>query len=255
MDVLDEVRKSYILNIMKNKKRADERPFDAYRSINVEKGVIKTAEGSAQVRIGDTQVLVGIKVDVGEPFPDRPDEGVITTNAELLPLASPGFEPGPPDENCIELARIVDRGIRSSNAIDLKTLLIEENKVWVIFFDIYVLDHDGNLIDASALAAMAALLNLKLPKYEDGKVIREESTPLKVNTKAVSCTFAKIGNEIVLDPSLDEEIAMDGRLTIATTPNSICAAQKAGKAGFTKEEILSCMDIAFRKGDELRALI
>lgn len=174
MDILDEIKKDYVIDLMKNGKRPDDRGFLDYRPCTVEKGIFESAEGSARVKLGKTQVVAGVKIDVGTPFKDRPDEGVLSTTAELLPLASPTFEPGPPDENAIELARIVDRGIRSSNSVDLNSLFIEKDKVLMVFVDIYVLDHDGNLIDASALAAMAALLNAKLPKYEDGKLIRTE---------------------------------------------------------------------------------
>jgi len=256
MDILDEIKKDYVQDLIRKSKRADERDFFSYRKIKVEKGIFPAAEGSARVRLGDTQVVVGVKLGVGEPFSDRPDEGVLSTSAELLPLASPTFEPGPPDESAIELARVVDRGIRSSSAVNLHSLFIEDNLVWALFLDIYVLDHDGNLIDASALAAMAALSNAKLPKYEDGKILRDESSGgLKIDNKAVTCTFAKIDSKIVLDPSLDEEKAMDARLTIATTPTNICAIQKGGKGGFLIDEISELIDLSFKNGDGLRKLI
>lgn len=181
---------------------------------------------------------------------------MLSTTAELLPLASPTFEPGPPDEVAIELARIVDRGIRSSNAVDLNALFIEKDKVRMVFVDIYVLDHDGNLIDASALAAMAALLNARLPKYEDGQLIRaERSESLNVGQKVVTCTFSKIGSQIVLDPGIDEEKAMGARLTLATTPEHVCAIQKGGRGAFTRDELINLVDVSFEKGNELRKLL
>lgn len=171
MNILDEIKKDYVANLILKGKRADERGFEDYRELKLEKNVVGSAEGSARVHLGQTQVLVGVKMDVGTPFPDRQDEGILSTNAELLPLASPIFEPGPPNENSIELARVVDRGIRSAGAIDLKSLFLETGKVWGVYIDLWVLDYDGNLIDAAALAAMAALLNTKMPKYENGKVV------------------------------------------------------------------------------------
>jgi exosome complex component RRP42 len=95
-------------------KRLDGRGLKTTGKSKIEQGLIEKAEGSARVLLGKTEVLVGIKVETGTPFPDTPNEGVMTVNAELVPLASPTFEPGPPDENSIELARIVDRGIRES---------------------------------------------------------------------------------------------------------------------------------------------
>ncbi len=62
---------------------------------------------------------------IGTPFADTPDKGVLSTNAELIPMGSPNFEAGPPDEHSIELARVVDRGIRESEMIDLEKMCIE----------------------------------------------------------------------------------------------------------------------------------
>jgi len=256
MDILDEIKKDYVLDLMKKDKRPDDRGFFDYRPCTVEKSIFESAEGSARVKLGKTQVVSGVKIDVGTPFKDRPDEGVLSTTAELLPMASPTFEPGPPDESAIELARIVDRGIRSSNALDLNSLFIEKDKVLMVFVDIYVLDHDGNLIDASALAAMAALLSAKLPKYEDGHLIRtERNDSLKIGQKVVTCTFSKIGSRIVLDPGLDEEKAMSARLTLATTPEHVCAMQKGGSGAFTRDELMNLIDVSFEKGNELRKLL
>ncbi len=256
MEILDEVKKDYVQDLIRKGKRPGERGFEEYRKITLEPNVLTSAEGSAKVRIGDTQVLVGVKFGVGMPFADRPKEGVLSTNAELLPLASPTFESGPPDERSIELARVVDRGIRSAEVVDLESFFIEEGKVWSLFIDLYVLDYDGNLIDAAALAAMSALLNARWPKYEDGQIIRTESQgKLKIEKKVVACTFAKINGSIVLDPCFDEEVAMSARLSLATTGEHICAAQKAGSGSFAQEEILKLADLAFAKGNELRALL
>lgn len=256
MEILDEIKKDYVTDLMKRNKRPDDRGHFEYRPCTLEKGIFESAEGSARVKLGKTQVVAGVKIIMGTPFKDRPEEGVLSTTAELLPLASPTFEPGPPDEGAIELARIVDRGIRSSNAIDLESLFIEKDKVLMVFVDVYVLDHDGNLIDASALAAMAALLNAKVPKIEDGKLITAERTdPLKVTQKVVTCTFSKIDSHIVLDPGLDEEKAMSARITLATTPEHVCAMQKGGKGAFSSDELINLIDVSFEKGNELRKLL
>ena len=83
-----------------------------------------------------------------------------------------------------------------------------------LYIDIYMLDHDGNLIDTSALAAMSALLSTRMPKVEDGKIIRGEfSGKLPLKEKVVTCTFGRLGSKSFLDPSLDEEKGMDCRLT------------------------------------------
>ncbi len=200
--LVTKVRLKQIEQLIEKGKRLDDRGLLDTREIKIEQGVIEKAEGSARVFLGKTQVLVGVKVETGEPFPDTPNEGVLTVNAELVPVASPNFEPGPPDENSIELARVVDRGIRESKCIDNEKLCIEPGKkVFVVFVDVYILNHDGNLIDAAALAAMAALMNTKMPNFEikDGELkIKQGYTPLPVKGHPITVTTGKISNHLIL---------------------------------------------------------
>jgi exosome complex component RRP42 len=251
------VKQRQIAQLIAKGKRLDGRGLNDYRDIKVEQGIIEKAEGSARVLLGKTEVMVGVKIEIGEPYPDTPSEGVLTVNAELVPLASPTFEPGPPDENAIELARVVDRGIRESKAIDLEKLcILPGKKVFVLFVDIYVLNHDGNLIDASALAAMAALMNTKVFNYElkDGEVkIKPGFTPLPIRRHPIAVTFAKINDKLVVDPWLEEEQLMDARLTITTDDDgNICAVQKGGSGYFTLRQILEAAQIAREKASEIR---
>jgi exosome complex component RRP42 len=225
--------------------------------MTIEEGLIERAEGSARIRLGKTEVLVGVKIATGEPFPDTPNEGVLTVNAELVPLASPAFEPGPPDENSIELARIVDRGIRESKAIDTAKLVIEPGKkVFVVFVDVYVLNHDGNLIDASALAAVAALVNTKMPNYEikEGEVkIKTGYSPLPLKSHPITVTLAQINGKLVVDPWVEEEQVMDARISMAINDEgNICAIQKGGSGFFTPQQILEASKLAQEKAAELR---
>jgi exosome complex component RRP42 len=258
--VIARVKQKRIAQLISLGKRLDERGLTDYREAQVEIGVIEKAEGSARVRLGRTEVLVGVKIGIGEPFADVPNEGILTVNAELVPLASPTFEPGPPDEKSIELARIVDRGIRESKAIDLEKLCIEPGKkVFIVFVDVYVLNYDGNLIDASALAALAALLNTKVFNYEveEGEVrIKPGYTSLPMRNYPIAVTFAKINDKLVVDPWLEEERVMEARLTMTIEKDEkICALQKGGIGHFTIQQILEAAKIAREKAAELRKLV
>ncbi len=255
--LVTKVKLKQIEQIIEKGKRLDDRSLTDYREIKIEQGVIEKAEGSARVLLGKTQVLVGVKVETGEPFPDTPNDGVMTVNAELVPLASPNFEPGPPDENSIELARVVDRGIRESHAIDTEKLCIEPGKkVFVVFVDVYVLNHDGNLIDASAIAAVAALMNTKMPNYEikDGELkIKQGYTTLPMKSHPITVTIGKINGHLIVDPWIEEESVMDSRITFATNEDgNICAIQKGGSSYFTPQQILEASKIALVKAAELR---
>jgi exosome complex component RRP42 len=251
-EIVSTVKRDYIVDLARQGKRVDGRALDQYREISVDKNFVEPAEGSALVKLGNTQVLVGVKLERVEPFPDEPSSGVLIVNAELLPLASPTFEPGPPDENAIELARVVDRGIRESKAIDLEKLGIKPGEeVWAVFVDIHVLDHDGNLIDASALGAISALWSMKPPDVEDWKL-----PEFPISKKPVAVTIAKVNERLMVDPCLDEENVMEARVTITTTEDgSICAIQKGGVGCFTLEELERAYELARAKAGELRKFV
>ncbi len=249
---------SYVKKLVEEEMRVDNRKFDEFRPIKIEKNVIKNAEGSARVLMGNTHVLVGVKISVGEPFTDTPNEGILIVNTELVPLASPTFEPGPPNEDAIEISRVIDRGIRESKCIDLESLCIQEGKeVWMINVDIHVLDHDGNLIDAGALASITALLNTKIPKYENGKVVfGEYERDLPVRDIPIAITTVKISDKLLNDPNIEEENALDARITLATNEKGeLCAAQKGGEGYFTTEEIEKAVDLSILKGKEIRNIL
>lgn len=249
-----------IQEVVQKGKRLDNRRFDEYREIKIEHNVVTSAEGSARVRIGNTEVLAGVKFGVGEPFSDTPDEGVLMVAAELVPLASPEFESGPPGEEAIEISRVVDRAIRESKVIDFHKLCITpKEKVWMVYVDIDVLDDDGNLIDAASLAAAAALMHAKIPKLtEDGTIDYDNkgTERLPMDGIPVSTTFVKISDRILVDPSLPEMEALDARVTIGTFEKDgevmLCSMQKGGSHGLTLEEIDKIIDMAVKKSVELR---
>jgi exosome complex component RRP42 len=270
MTLTSSIKRDYFYNLVKNGKRADGRKFDEFRNIEINTGFISKAEGSARVKIGNTQVVAGIKMDIGEPYPDSPEKGVMMTAAELIPLASPDFEAGPPREDAIELARVVDRGIRESEVIGLDKLCIEPGElIWMVFIDIHIIDFDGNLFDAASLAALAALFNTIVPierikpnleklqeKFPSIKTYLEKNPndyKLPMNEPPISCTSVKFNDVVVLDPSLDEEEIAEVRLTVATDKNGdIRAMQKGLNGSFTVEEIKKVIKASIDNGREIR---
>jgi len=251
MTIVPSIKRDYLAKLAKNGKRADGRGFNDFRNIEIETGIVSKAEGSARVKIGNTQVLTGIKMDIGEPYPDTPETGVMTTAAELIPLASPDFEAGPPREDAIELARVVDRGIRESQLIEVEKLCIEpEEKVWMVFIDIHILDYDGNLFDAASLASLAALMTTKVPakRHDLG-----DDYPLPIKEPPISCTSVKFDDIVVMDPSLDEEEIAEVRLTVATDKNEdIRAMQKGLNGSFTRDEIKKVIKASIDNGKKIR---
>jgi len=248
----------YALELIMKGKRMGERNFEDFRKIEIEKSVIKNAEGSARVKIGETEVIAGVKLNIGEPFSDTPEEGVLIVNAEFTPMASPDFESGPPGENAVELARVVDRGIRESKCIEMEKLCITpKEKVWMVFIDIHIINDQGNLLDAAALASIAALLSTKIPKIKDEEIVRNDyEKDLPVVFKPINTSVGKVGNNYLIDPNFEEEKILDCKLSISVRDDEkICALQKQGTKELDFEDLEKMTDIAMKKSKEIRKLV
>jgi exosome complex component RRP43 len=138
--------------------RPDGRLFSDVRQTTVTVGAIETADGSSMVRMGNTTVVCGIKVQVALPHPLTPTKGYIVPNVELSPLCSSRFKVGPPSE----LAQVTSEWLHQmvQHVVNVEDLCIERGKaVWVIYADVTCLNYDGNVLDAAQLALVAALRN------------------------------------------------------------------------------------------------
>ncbi len=258
-EILEDFKSESIRNLISTGRRPDGRAFEEVRPISFETGVISTAEGSCLIHLGDTQILVAVKTATGEPYADSPDMGVLITSAELVPTAAPEVESGPPtaNEKYVEIARVVDRTIRESEMIDMQKLSVEPGKlVRILFLDIHILDDGGNLIDGATMAGVLALRSAKVKKiaYEDGKVtVLDEEEPLPVRGFPLACSIAKFGNALLVDPTYEEEIAMDSKIVFGIDEEEhIRAMQKSGPGPWQREQIEQAMELAQKTVKDLR---
>ncbi|HID05110.1 MAG TPA: exosome complex protein Rrp42 [Aigarchaeota archaeon] len=260
--------KNYQIKIMQNRiyallrqeKRLDGRRPDELRPITITTNVIEKADGSSLVKMGGTKILTGIKVELGTPYPDRPNEGVFTINAELLPLASASFEPGPPDEHAIELARVVDRCIRESKAIDLEKLVITEGeKVYMLYIDIYVLDYDGNYFDPALISAVTAVATCNVPRYElrNGKYEKTgETFRVSMKTIPASVMMGVVKDKILVDPTPIEESVLDTSIiTGFDSEDNLVSLQKNTTGMLDLNIIDKLLDVGREKVREIRSRI
>ncbi|MGM0510707.1 MAG: exosome complex protein Rrp42, partial [Thermoplasmatota archaeon] len=157
----------------------------------------------------------------------------------------------PPGEDATELARVVDRGIREADVLDMTELCIEEGeKVWLAFIDMHVLDFDGNLFDACGIAAMAALMTTIVPAedYDLG-----EDYELPVQHTVIPTTFTKIKDQIMLDSRLEEEQIAEARLTVTTNEEGNIVAMQKGLSGvFDYEKTKECIKNSVEIGKSIR---
>ncbi len=122
------------------------------------------------------------------------------------------------------------------------------------------MDHYGNLTDCAAIASIAALMSAKIPGAkvnENGEVVWDGTMKrIPINEIPLSIMFAKIGNHIVVDPCLDEEMVCDGMIAFATDEKGqITSIQKYDECLWTVEEILDlsqkAIDISNKQREKL----
>lgn len=244
------ITKKRIEKYLSDGKRFDERKPNQFREIIIETGISKKAEGSVRVKIGKTEVLVGVKLGLAEPYPDSPDKGNLMTTAELLPLSSGRIQLGRPGIESIELGRVIDRGVRESKFIELEKLCIKKGeKVWNVFIDIYSINDDGNLLDAAGIGTVIALEEAYIPKYDEkeGKIVHDELTknklPLSKNI-TFPITVHKVGDNFLVDPTKEEEDISKSRVTIGFHKEGIASIQKGKDGELSIDEFSKVLDIA-----------
>ncbi|MEK6959329.1 MAG: exosome complex protein Rrp42 [archaeon] len=237
-------------------KRTDGRGLEEMREFTVEINKYENAEGSARVLLGKTEVAAGVKIEVGKPYPDSPDEGAISIGAELLPLAHSEYEAGPPSMDEIEIARVVDRGLRESKSIDFSKLCIKEGEaILVAYMDFYAINSDGNMFDAGSIAGLVSLMNSKLPKVDEkNRIVKHEYTgKLQMTKQPLLSTFVKIGGKIMVDPTYLEEKAAEARFSVASTEDGkLCAMQKGMGGSFTVDEVNYMIETGIKVAKETR---
>ncbi len=258
---VSNLTRTYLQKLFKEGRRFDGRGLFDLNDVSIEYGVSNKSEGSARVKIGKTEVIAGVKMDVGTPYPDSPDKGNLVVSGDLLPLASPRFEPGPPGFGGIEMPRLIDRMLRESGFIDFEGLVIKKGeKVWTLYVDAYPINDDGSLIDAASIACVAALRAAFMPELtDDGKVDREtkgkKKLPLKEEIVPISFTFFKLGESLLLHPTREEEEACETKVIWGASKWNgtlmLNSCQKGWEAPFTQKEIETMMDIIPEKYEEM----
>ncbi|KAJ1645161.1 3'-5'-exoribonuclease [Coemansia erecta] len=259
------IEAAFVLDALQKNIRVDGRGIYDYRALRISCG---PAPGMVEVQLGQTRVLARVSCEVTRPAPERPTEGIVLFSCELGSMAAPGLESGGgggPRASAQEVAvsRMIERIIRQSRAIDTEALCIMAGiKVWTMRIDLHFLDHSGNLVDAAAVATIAALRHFRRPDVTvDGEtaIIHDprdrNPVPLSIHHTPVCVSFAFLGaagDLVVLDPSLLEEQTQAAAFTITLNAHrEICALNKAGGVPLDASQIGRCMQVAVAKSDEL----
>ncbi|KAF2068539.1 hypothetical protein CYY_010133 [Polysphondylium violaceum] len=193
---------SFIQKGIEHNIRTDGRSRVDYRHFSLESGEIVHSNGSARLKLSDTEVLVGVKAEITQINKENNNASGnninvnkrLIFNVDCCPSASPEFEGKGSEFLNIELAQQLDRLYSHPNVIvglyntndntkydpptatttaddnensNNSSLTIVPNKYyWTLYIDAIVLDSDGNLFDALSIATRAALFNTRLPKIK-----------------------------------------------------------------------------------------
>ncbi|KAF2015500.1 exoribonuclease [Aaosphaeria arxii CBS 175.79] len=255
--------RAFILQALQEDIRLDGRAFDAFRPLELSFG---DEYGVADVQFGKTRVIARISVDVTAPLPERKFDGIFQIVTEFSPMASPAFEVGRPTDAEVILARILEKTIRRSNALDTESLcIIAGLKCFALRADVHIIDHDGGLIDASCVAVMAALQHFRRPDVivEGEKAtilsIRErEPIPLSILHQPLCVTFSYFeeGEIFLVDANLAEEQVRQGEVIISMNKHGeICQVAKYGGATIDALALLNCTNVALQKVKEFSKTI
>lgn len=241
----------YLRRFTSNGTRPSGRNLDEFRPLSVACSSIKTAAGSAVVRLGDTAIVAGVKLEISY-------QPAIVPNIDLGPLCSGKFKPGPPNDFAMAMAEKLDALIKTTDLLPPETLVIEPEKAaWVVYVDLMCLNYDGNVFDAAWTALVAALYDTQIPiaKYDQDlqKVVCDgmETVKPRCGKRTFSSSFSLFDNSYLLaDPDDDEEELTAQTVHVVVDGQGMLRHTSTGGA-ITTETLNTCIDLAQARTKEL----
>jgi len=219
------------------------------RSISLEAGVSRYAEGSCLAKFGNTHVLCTASWAGEVPrWKKGRGEGWVTGEYGMLPRATHTrgrreAAEGKQSGRTQEIQRLIGRALRS--VTDLKAL--GENTITI---DCDVIQADGGTRTAAITGGYVALA-LACRYLKDEGVIA--TSPLSAQVAAVSCGIYHDVPVLDLDYPEDSAAQVDANFVMASG-NMLIEIQGTGEQrSFSREEFNALMDLAIKGTDELFA--
>jgi len=191
--------------------RAAHREAGALRPIEIVPHFISSAEGSALIRLGETQVICTASVEEGvPPFMKGSGKGWISSEYAMIPRATDTrtareVTRGRPSGRTMEIQRLIGRSLRA--VADLQKL--GERTVWI---DCDVIRADGGTRTASITGSMVALA-LAFKKLREMEVIKQ----IPLNDYVAAISVGIIGNETLLDLDYSEDSSAEVDMNVVMT--------------------------------------
>jgi len=230
--------------------RNDGRSNEDFRFFTLQAGQMMHANGSSRLKLDDTDIMVGINMEIGEPDVAEPEFGRVVCSVDCAASASPEFAGRGAEALNIELTSALEQILVDSNIINLRDLcIIPDQQCWVLYIDVLVLDSSGNLLDAIVMAVRAALMVTSVPSVQVVEGPNREkqievsddpynSKPFRCDDVPLCVSFIKVADEFIVDPTLQEEDVMAARITVAVNRMChVCSMHKAGVGGVAPEAL------------------
>ncbi len=220
--------------------RPSGRKLDQMRPISIETGVMRHAEGSCLIKMGDTHVLCSATIeDKAPPFLKNSGLGWVTAEYGMLPRATNSRTRreaalGKQSGRTQEIQRLIGRSLRAG--IDRSAL--GERQIVV---DCDVLQADGGTRCASITGGWVALRIAVNRLLASGTIV---SDPIVDHVAAVSCGIYAGQPVLDLDYPEDSAAGTDGNFVMTGRGRLIEVQMSAEGATFARDEMLELLDLA-----------
>lgn len=220
--------------------RPSGRKLDQMRSISIETGVMRHAEGSCLIKMGDTHVLCSATIEDKAPsFLKNTGLGWVTAEYGMLPRATNSrmrreAAVGKQSGRTQEIQRLIGRSLRAG--VDRSAL--GERQIVV---DCDVLQADGGTRCASITGGWVALRLAVNRLLAAGTIV---SDPIIDHVAAVSCGIYAGQPLLDLDYPEDSAAGTDGNFVMTGRGRLIEVQMSAEGASFSRAEMLELLDLA-----------
>ena len=229
--------------------RPSGRSLDEMRSISIETGVTKHAEGSCMIRCGDTHVLCTATIEPRvPPFMRNSGQGWVTAEYGMLPRSTTSrmrreAASGKQGGRTVEIQRLIGRSLRAG----VDRVALGERQITV---DCDVIQADGGTRCASITGGWVALRLAVNKLMKAGEVTTD---PLISNVAAVSCGIYAGQPVLDLDYPEDSEAGVDGNFIMLANGQMIETQMSAEGSTYSRAQMNQLLDLAEKGVSELVA--
>ncbi|EDM30302.1 ribonuclease PH [Roseovarius sp. TM1035] len=229
--------------------RPSGRNLSEMRSVSIETGVLKHAEGSCLIKIGDTHVLCTATIEERvPPFVKGSGLGWVTAEYGMLPRSTGSrmrreATAGKQGGRTVEIQRLIGRSLRAG----VDRVALGERQITV---DCDVIQADGGTRCASITGGWVALKLAVQKLMKAGDVL---SDPLIDPVAAVSCGIYAGQPVLDLDYPEDSEAGVDGNFIMTGTKRLIEVQMSAEGATYSRDQMNALLDLAELGVDQLVA--